>query len=657
MPRQKWRRMNIRIDLNKRDLLTIAVLSILFFSLAAWNLGMTQTPVTAAKFSSGQGFIIDLGSVDYVKSVGLLLKDGYFNLTVSAGSPDSWQVIASNILYPYNRDQQAWSVDYYKWYEVNIQQTTQYLKFAFNESPSSAVIPELSVINADNQQISVASVNSLDSGNQNLSILIDEQDKVQYPATYMAQTYFDEIYFVKSAEQYLNLQVPYEWTHPPLGKLIIAAGISVFGYNPFGWRIMGVIFATLMIPLIYILGKKLFGTWIGAFASAFLLTFDFMHFTMARMATVDTYVVFFSLASQLFFLIYLKNVLKNSWKAPVLPLFLAILFFALGFSTKWLVLYGFVAQLAILAALRLGEVSKLKKGLSDKIYAFTDHPFSAILGFLLVAVFVYFLTYIPDMLAGRSLLEVFGLQGGMYNYHATLVATHPFSSTWWTWPLLFNPFNAASHVPLWLYTSSLPLGMSSTIVLLGNPAVWWVGFIGIIAIPIANVISSIRDDNHENEAGAKFHNSMIIVVGFLVFTGTAICSEVFNYHSFLLACLIYPGMFLTVYGMVSNLGVRHEAKDIAPLFIVAIFFFAWLPYVFISRITFIYHFYVNIPFLCLAVAYFISKYWSNKWMKIAAITYFAGIVALFLLFYPVISGMPVSQLEINSLKWFSGWVF
>jgi dolichyl-phosphate-mannose-protein mannosyltransferase len=171
----------------------------------------------------------------------------------------------------------------------------------------------------------------------------------------MGETYFDEIYFVKSAVQYLNLQVPYEWTHPPLGKLIIASGISVFGFNPFGWRIMGVIAATLMIPLMYILGKKLLGTWIGGFAATFLLVFDFMHFTMARMGTADTYVMFFSLASQVFFLIYLQNVLKYGWKVSVHPLFLAFLFFALGFSVKWVVLYGFAAQIAILLALRLAE--------------------------------------------------------------------------------------------------------------------------------------------------------------------------------------------------------------------------------------------------------------------------------------------------------------
>ena len=125
-----------------------------------------------------------------------------------------------------------------------------------------------------------------------------------------------------------------------LGKLIQATGVAVFGETPFGWRIMGVVFATLMIPLMYLLGKKLFGTWIGGFSAAFLLSFDFMHFTMARIGTADTYVVFFSLLSQLFFLIYFMNVVKSGWKTSVLPLFFAVLFFALGFSTKWFTLFG-----------------------------------------------------------------------------------------------------------------------------------------------------------------------------------------------------------------------------------------------------------------------------------------------------------------------------
>jgi dolichyl-phosphate-mannose-protein mannosyltransferase len=593
MPRQRQRRMNIRLDLDKRDLFTIAVLSVVFLSLATWNLGLTETPVTGVQFSLGQGFIIDLGSVNDVKSVVLLVKDGSFNLTVSTGSPDNWQVIASNIRYPYNQAEQRWSIDYYKWYEVNVQQTTRYVKFALDQaSPShpNAVITELSVISTGDQQVSVASVNSLDSGNQNLSTLIDEQNLVQYPATYMTQTYFDEIYYVRSAEQYLNLQVPYEWTHPPLGKLIIASGISFFGFNPFGWRILGVVAAALMIPFIYILGKKLFGKWIGAVASAFLLTFDFMHFTLARMATVDTYVILFSLASQLFFLIYLKNVQKNGWKTPVKALFLAILFFALGFSTKWFVLYGFAAQLTFLAALRLKEVAKLKKGLSDKLYVFTDPPFSTIVGFLLLAVLVYFLTYIPDVLAGRSAIDLLSLQGAMYNYHATLDATHAFASSWWTWPLMLRP--------LWLYVSTLPNDVTSTITLMGNPLVWWVGF----------------------------------------------------------ACVIGISIF-AIDKIVKAVGNRLGKIGLPALFIITFFFFQWIPYMLISRITFIYHFYLNVPFLCLATAYFMSKYWGNRWVKLAAIAYFAATVALFALFYPVISGTPAANSWIDSLQWLNGWVF
>ena len=100
-----------------------------------------------------------------------------------------------------------------------------------------------------------------------------------------------------------------------------------------------------------------------------------MHFTMARIGTVDTYVVFFSLLSQLFFLIYFMNVVKNGWKTSVLPLFLAVIFFALGFSTKWFTIFGAGGLLILLVAYRLKGVIKLKGGLAEKYVAFFDYPF------------------------------------------------------------------------------------------------------------------------------------------------------------------------------------------------------------------------------------------------------------------------------------------
>jgi dolichyl-phosphate-mannose-protein mannosyltransferase len=562
--------------------------------MAAWNIGLTQSPTTTAQLMAGQSFYLDLGNSTNVKSMVFLLKNGAFNVTITAGLPGNWQETGTNITWPYS--DLKWSEDYYKWHEVSIVQTAQYFKFGFGSAGYNTIIAEIGVIDQNDQKVTIQSINDLGSGNPDLDNLVDEQNMVQYPSTYLSNTYFDEIYFVRTAEQYLHLQFPYEWTHPPLGKLIQASSILIFGFDPLGWRIMGVIFATLMIPLLYLFGKKIFGTWIGGFTAAFLLTFDFMHFTMARMGTADTYVVFFSLASQLFFFIYLKNVLDRGWKTSVLPLFLAIFFFALGFSTKWLVLYGFAGQLVLLAVLRLSEVRKVKGNLSAKVYAFLDHPYSVIVGFLLLAVAIYFMTYIPDILVGRSFFDVIGLQGQMYIYHSTLTATHPFSSPWYSWPLMFDPFNTNVHVPLWLQVTTLPSGTESTIVLLGNPAVWWAGFAAIIALMI----------------------------------------------------LYLPKVFKKNFSLKDNLPA---------IFIIVFFFFQWLPYVLITRVIFIYHFYVNVPFLCLGPAFLISKYWSNKWVKVVAIAYFALVIALFVLFYPAISGIPTSPSTIDSLKWFGSWVF
>ncbi len=589
---------DLGLQINKKDLITVVLLAVVFFSIAAWNLGLTQTPTNTATLTAGQSFYVNLGASTNVKSMLVLLDVGAFNFTVSTGSPGNWTEV-TNVAWPYSNS--AWSENYYLWDEIPVGQTTQYLKVDVGPTgPYDTVIAQLAVIDQNNQQVDIQSITNVGVENQNpdLRNLIDAQNLVQYPSDYMQNTYFDEIYFVRTAEQYLHLQLPYEWTHPPLGKLIQASGILVFGFNPFGWRIMGVIFATLMIPLIYLLGKKLFGTWIGGFTSAFLLTFDFMHFTMARMGTADTYVVFFSLASQLFFLIYLKNVLDKGWKTSIVPLFLAITFAALGFSTKWLVLFGFLGQLAILGALRLSEVKKLKGNISAKFYAFLDRPYSEIVGFLLLGIGIYFLTYIPDMLAGRSFLGVLNLQEQMYIYQSTLKATHPFASPWYSWPFMFNPLSANTHVPLFLELAYLPNGTESVIVLLGNPAVWWLGFAAII--------------------------------GLTVFTVLTIFKKRFSFSL---------------------------KNNLPAVFILVIFFFQWLVYIFISRITFIYHFYSNVPLLCLGSAFIVNRYWNNKWGKMLAIAYFALVVALFVLFYPVISGEPISTSFINSLHWFKSWAF
>jgi dolichyl-phosphate-mannose-protein mannosyltransferase len=644
-------------QLNKKDLFTIVTLSIVFLSLATWNLGNTQIPTTSDTFYQGQSFYLDLGNPQEIGSLYFLLHDGSFNLTVYSGSPENWALVTSGASFS----------DYYKWNEVGIHETAQYIKVDFNqtESPYYAIIDEIAATNPSNQQINIADLINLNSTNPNLNNLIDEQTKVELPATYMTQTYFDEIYFVRTAEQYLHLQSPYEWTHPPLGKLIQAAGIVAFGFSPFGWRFTGVIFGTLMIPIIFMLGKKLFGTWIGAFASAFLLSFDFMHFTMARMGTADTYVVFFSLLSQLFFIVYFTNVVKKGWKTSTIPLFLAVIFFMLGFSTKWLVLYSALGMLALLAALRIRELSKMKTSLASKYAAFFDHPFLILLGFIAVGIGIYFAIYIPDMLTGRPFFGTNGvidLQFAMYNYHSTLVATHSFSSAWWAWPIMVSP---KGYVPLWLDVTYLPNQIDSTISVFGNPAVWWIGFISMItlaerAIRGKELVKSIKrrlskkPKNLEAIAPAEAGKEIIPETETSISPSTTDQekeSPAQNENS------ISPQTPPSTPS--ENESPQHLGRswDIAAIYITVVFFFSWLPYILISRVTFIYHYYVSTPLLCLATAYFINKYWNTKWGKVAAIALFVSVIALFIVFYPVISGVPVSTSWIYKLKWFPSWFF
>ncbi len=616
------------MQINKRDIVLVSLLCIVFLSIATWNLGLTKTPTnTWLTTNKNEGVIVDFGSTQNIGNIYLLVKDGntsssdvLADIKVYSGSPESWSQIG-NLQIKYN---------YYKWVQTSVNHDSQFLKFEFQLQGTSIEIAEIAALNQSNQRITISTVTAENITDPNLHRLIDEQDLVQSPPTYMTETMFDEVYFVRTSEQYLNRQYPYEWTHPPMGKILIAGGIAAFGFSPFGWRIMGVIFATLMIVTLYFLGKKLFGTWIGGFAAAFLLTFDFMHFTMARMGTADTYVVFFSLTSQLFFLIYLKNVLKDGWKTSILPLLLAVTFFALGFSTKWLVLYGFAAQLVVLLALRLKDMSAVKDGISKRLGVFIDHPFAWLLIFLLLAGFIYVLTYIPDMLAGRTLAGIFDLQFGMFRYHSELTATHPYSSQWWSWPLMLSFESTQTHAPLWLYVSYLPNSIKSTIWLFGNPAVWWTGFAAVLLVTV-NAVS-------ENDIARGMWRRL---------TKKPAPQTTENQ--------LPEGST----GTDININVKQErGYDFAAVFIAVFFFFQWLPYVLISRVTFIYHFYVSVPFLCLASAYFINRYWNTRLGKIATIIYFAVVIAVFIFFYSIIAGVPIAETEISKFQWFGkGWIF
>ena len=92
-------------------------------------------------------------------------------------------------------------------------------------------------------------------------------------------------------------------------------------------------------------------------------------------------------------------------------------------------------------------------------------------------------------------------------------------------------------------------------------------------------------------------------------------------------------------------------------FILVFILCSWLPYLFIGRVMFMYHYFPTLPFIMLAITAFIK--WITEKIKNNSVYlfYVAVVVLMFICFYPVISGMLTNSDYIDSLKWLSSWYF
>lgn len=84
----------------------------------------------------------------------------------------------------------------------------------------------------------------------------------------------------------------------------------------------------------------------------------------------------------------------------------------------------------------------------------------------------------------------------------------------------------------------------------------------------------------------------------------------------------------------------------------------FLPWVLVTRCTFIYHFFGTVPFMLICAMYAL-KSWEDRDKRVATFKWvWLGVaIVLFIMFYPVLSGTPVSVDYANWLEWMPTWVF
>jgi dolichyl-phosphate-mannose-protein mannosyltransferase len=263
--------------------------------------------------------------------------------------------------------------------------------------------------------------------------------------------YFDEVYHAFTAKIILHGDpkawewwnphpegYAYEWTHPPLAKEGMVLGMSIWGENSFGWRFPGAILGVGSVFLIYLIAKKLFKDEGVALLSAGAFSLDGLPLVMSRIGMNDSYLLFFVLLS-----IYAFFKDRN---------FLSALFFGLALSSKWSALWSIPIFL-------LGHFVLKKKFRFSYFW------------FVILPPLVYLASYLPMFLTGHTFDIFIGMQRQMWWYHTNLEATHPYTSMWYSWPLLIRP--------IWLYTDVLKDRVEN-IYAMGNPAVFWSGLTSVI---------------------------------------------------------------------------------------------------------------------------------------------------------------------------------
>ncbi len=92
-------------------------------------------------------------------------------------------------------------------------------------------------------------------------------------------------------------------------------------------------------------------------------------------------------------------------------------------------------------------------------------------------------------------------------------------------------------------------------------------------------------------------------------------------------------------------------------FLVIAYLVQLIPWFFVERITFIYHYFPCVPFLVLMIAHFVHRtYRSSKLIKPCFIAFTIVAVLLFIMFYPAISGFPVEGDYVREfLRWLPSW--
>lgn len=674
--------------MERGDALPLLLLTAVYALTAFFQLGDFNAPQSMVKFQQGDSYEFSYNQPVTVDTVSLYtsLGTGYYTLEWEE-EDGRWYSL---------RPEQYYN-SLFKWHILELDRNVDQNGLEITKDNDNLDAEPLGPITAARFRITASSAPrdeglwlselALWSGGQALpqpdhvddgaAALFDEYELWSDQYTYMNSTYFDEIYHPRTAYEHLNNVYPYEVSHPPLGKLIISIGIAMFGMVPFGWRFMGTLFGVLMVPILYVFLKNLFGKTPVALCGAALFTFDFMHLVQTRIATIDTYGVFFILVSYYFMYRWLAVPAGKKLRHYVLPLFLSGLFWGVGCASKWTVVYA-GAGLALLWLLGMifkagdwheAELAaqtqpvppEVRREVTEAMFreeqpawtpprvpSFTAHAWGtvglSVVFFVVIPLMIYTASYFPYAAAkgnGGSFLELAGQSAGWFwECLPERLEQYPEQMARVTENLAREGKTPGVADRIGAFFQAIPDQSGNPVDLMFRNQYFMLTYHQGVHTPHpyqsnwyqwiidARPILYYQDFSTPGMRGifASFNNPLVSWAGLLAFFAVAVQM------------------------------VRRKCGK--ALFIVLATLSQLVPWTAIGRVLFAYHYFPTVLFLCFAIAYLMDDMLNRKreWAGLAVYGFTGCAGLLYAIFYPELIGILVPNWYATYfLRWFPSW--
>ncbi|MDO8575560.1 MAG: phospholipid carrier-dependent glycosyltransferase [bacterium] len=438
---------------------------------------------------------------------------------------------------------------------------------------------------------------------------------------YPKEVVFDETYFGKFASSYLTGNYYFD-LHPPLGKLLI----SGMGYtagaktdstdyskinNPYKddiyiwYRLLPTIAGILLPLIIFFIILQLGVSSLGAFVTSALIIFENSLVVQARFISLDSILLFFGFSALLLYLLYSKS---NDEKKKVY-LVLSAIFASLAFCIKWTGL----SFLGLILFMELYEIFRNRlSGILSKTKSLIKYAKIVTL-FFIIGFAIYFSSFVIHfaLLPKTGLGDVFMSE----SFQKTLVGSKYENNQDIKVPNLPEKFfelnkemyavNARmdaehSYSSLW-YTWPF----------MYRPVFYWQGII---------------DDESLSRP-------------YIYYLGNPI---------------IY---WLSIGAIILLVLLSRFFKDSrkTALFIIAGFCINFLPFIFIGRVMFLYHYATALIFAVMALVLIIDRISvrRTKYVLFGALLILS--VASFTFFSPLTYGRPLTDSQLAHRIWFPSW--